>query len=214
MILQPDHRVQHSHSPSLEVRTDCRTSVDYPTQLFESVTYLSCCVAVSAHSKSSASGSAVLLRILSTFFHPVAFAYEWGLVPCTEHCKSASKRREKSNEVSCRALQEFAVRISATPAGACGQRKQPSSSRRSLDARFDQPLIKFQASKSPHFAPSRQSSIAGCRSAAPRYGQTNFALAPGHQRSEPSSDLCLPNLAAADDARPQESKLNYPYLQR
>lgn len=114
---------------------------------------------------SSRSRRAILLRILSTFFHPVAFAYEWGLVPCMEHCKSASKRREKSNETSCRALQEFAVRISATPARACGLRKQPNNSPHSSGVRFDRPLIKSQASKSPQLAPFKRSSIVGYRSA-------------------------------------------------
>jgi hypothetical protein len=67
--------------------------------------------------------------------------------------------------------------------------------------------------------PSMPSSSSSMRSAVVavferRYGQFNFTVTAKHRRSEPSSDRCLTNLADTPDVRAEESKLNYPYLDR
>lgn len=65
--MTPRKSKQHSHSDiPLRVRANCRTRVRFPTQLFRDAHHFPCCVANQPRSESSKSGSAVLLRILST----------------------------------------------------------------------------------------------------------------------------------------------------
>lgn len=73
-------------------------------------------------------------------------AYEWGLVPCMEHCRSASKRRAKSSERSCRAMHECAGRLLESSARRCGRSRLRKNSLRASAARFEPPLMSFQAS--------------------------------------------------------------------
>lgn len=86
----------------------------------------------------------------------------WGF-SCMVLCRSASLRRAKSNETSCRALQKFADPLSEQPAKAFGPNTPQKALRRSLDARFGQRRIRSAASKNPAPAPFKHSTTCSCR---------------------------------------------------
>lgn len=88
-----------------------------------------------------------------------------GAFQCTDSCRSASRRRAKSNETSCKALQQFAAQRSEGPAKASGQSKPLKSSPLGWAAQFDRPRIKSLASKIQQLAPSKSSSMSFCLSA-------------------------------------------------
>lgn len=71
---------------------------------------------------------------------------EWGRSSCCQYQSSVSTKPERSNAVSCRALQQSAVQFSVRSARSYGRLKQPKGLQPMLAALFEPPPIKSQVS--------------------------------------------------------------------
>ncbi len=155
--MTPRKSKQHSHFLfPLWVRANRRTTVRFPTQLFRDAPHvLPCCVANAAHSESSKSGSAVLLRMRST--------------SCAMGCVTMTQAIARTFATT--DLTTVAVRFPAPPSRAAhpnSQDRENHSCRRSFTSRCScqssLPRIWSRSSSSIRSAEAIVRSVALCRS--------------------------------------------------